>query len=448
MKNYAVILASGIGSRYDSALPKQFVKIAGKTILEHTIEIFEISDRIDYIIVIITPEYRQLAESILLKNSYTKIIKLLNGGETRKESSYIGISSIDEDEANVIIHDCARPFLTQKIINNCIQALKTYNSVDVAIPSADTIIQVNENNMIQHIPLRSNLRRGQTPQCFKLSIIRKAHELSKNDNSFTDDCGLVVKYNLGDVYVVEGDVENIKITYPSDIFMADRLFQIRSYIYPLEQQLENMKDKVVVIFVGTSGIGQCTADLASKYGAKVYIASTRTNCDITNYQSVEKFMQEVYEKTNRIDLVINSAGILRMGKLIDREIEDIQREIDVNYIGSINVAKASISYLKETKGSLQLYASSSYTRGRAMYSTYSSTKAGIVNLAQALAEELAIYKIKVNVINPERCATPMRFKAFGKEPDNSLLSPEKVAQASLKTFLSDLTGQIIDVRKA
>lgn len=281
MKNYAVILASGIGSRYDSALPKQFVKIAGKTILEHTIEIFEISDRIDYIIVIITPEYRQLAESILLKNSYTKIIKLLNGGETRKESSYIGISSIDEDEANVIIHDCARPFLTQKIINNCIQALKTYNSVDVAIPSADTIIQVNENNMIQHIPLRSNLRRGQTPQCFKLSIIRKAHELSKNDNSFTDDCGLVVKYNLGDVYVVEGDVENIKITYPSDIFMADRLFQIRSYIYPLEQQLENMKDKVVVIFVGTSGIGQCTADLASKYGAKVYIASTRTNCDIT-----------------------------------------------------------------------------------------------------------------------------------------------------------------------
>lgn len=112
------------------------------------------------------------------------------------------------------------------------------------------------------------------------------------------------------------------------------------------------------------------------------------------------------------------------------------------------MAKASISYLKETKGSLQLYASSSYTRGRAMYSTYSSTKAGIVNLAQALAEELAIYKIKVNVINPERCATPMRFKAFGKEPDNSLLSPEKVAQASLKTFLSDLTGQIIDVRKA
>ena len=127
--------------------------------------------------------------------------------------------------------------------------------------------------------------------------------------------------------------------------------------------------------------------------------------------------------------------------------EDIQKDINVNYLGSINVAKAVIPYLKETQGSLQLYASSSYTRGRAMYSTYSSTKAGIVNLAQALAEELACDNIRVNVINPERCATPMRLKAFGKEPEGSLLAPEKVAEASLKTFLSDLTGQVIDVRK-
>ncbi len=110
-------------------------------------------------------------------------------------------------------------------------------------------------------------------------------------------------------------------------------------------------------------------------------------------------------------------------------------------------SKASIPYLKETKGSLQLYASSSYTRGRALYSTYSSTKAGVVNLAQALAQELADDEIKVNVINPERCATPMRFNAFGKEPEESLLQPEKVALTSLKTLLSNLTGQVIDVRK-
>lgn len=447
LKNYGIILASGTGSRYGTNVPKQFVKIAGKTILEHTINIFEKALAIDKIFIVITPEYRTMAEEILLKNNFKKVSKLLNGGDTRKESSYIGISAVEDAEANVIIHDCARPFLTQKIISDCIDALKTYDAVDVAIPSADTIIKVDGNNVIQNIPSRASLRRGQTPQCFKLSIIKKAHELAQNDSNFTDDCGLIVKYNLGEVYVVNGDVDNIKVTYPSDIFLADSLFQIRSSAFPKEQNLENIKDKVIVIFGGTSGIGLCTASLAKEFKAKVFTTSASQGCDIRNYEAIEGFLEKIYTQTKRIDYVVNSAGILRMGKLSERAIEDIQEDIDINYTGSINVAKASIPYLKESKGSLQLYASSSYTRGRALYSTYSSTKAGIVNLAQALAEELVPDGIRVNVINPERCATPMRFKAFGKEPAGSLLAPEKVAEASLKTFLSDLTGQVIDVRK-
>ncbi len=446
-KNYAIILASGSGSRYGNELPKQFVKIAGKTILEHTIEIFENAPEIDNICVVITPEYRYVAENILLKNNYKKVVSLLNGGETRKDSSFIGISSIVEEDANVIIHDCARPFLSQRIIKDCVEALKNYDAIDVAIPTADTIIEVDEKNTIKNIPVRANLRRGQTPQCFKLSVIKKAHELSKNDKNFTDDCGLIVKYNLCDVYVVEGEIENIKITYPSDIYMADRLFQLKSSIYPQEENLANIEGKTIVVFGGTSGIGKCICDLASKYNAKVFGCGSSTGCDITSFDQVAEFLKDVYTKTGKIDYIINSAGVLRMGKLIDRDINDIQKDININYVGSINVAKAAIPYLKETKGCLLLYASSSYTRGRALYSTYSSTKAGIVNLTQALAEELAMDEIRVNVINPERTATPMRLKAFGAEQKGSLLEPEKVAEASIKTLLSDLTGQVIDVRR-
>lgn len=232
MKNYGIILASGIGSRYNSDIPKQFVEIAGKTILEHTIEIFEKSPEIDEIIVVITPEYRQVGENLILKNNYKKISKLLNGGETRKDSSSIAIQSICDEEANVIIHDCARPFLSQRIIKDCINALQNHKAVGVAIPSSDTIIEVKEN-VIESIPERKNLRRIQTPQCFKLSTIRKAHELSKDDNNFTDDCGLIVKYNLCDVFIVDGEETNIKITYPEDIYMADRLFQLRNAENPL-----------------------------------------------------------------------------------------------------------------------------------------------------------------------------------------------------------------------
>lgn len=446
LKNYGIILASGTGSRYNSDIPKQFIKIAGKTVLEHTVEIFENSDKIDEIILVITPDYRHIAENILLRNNFKKITKLLNGGATRKDSSYIAISSIEDEEANVLIHDCARPFLTEQIIDNCVKALDKYSAVDVAIPSADTIIKVKDG-IIDGIPDRASLMRGQTPQCFKLSLIKKAHEMSKGDNNFTDDCGLIVKYNLADVCVVAGSGENIKITYPEDIFMADRLFQIRSAIYPEKTSLDKIKDKVIVIFGGTSGIGKCIVDLAQQYGAKIYSASTRLGCDITKYEDVCKFLEKVYQENNKIDYIINSAGILKMGKLLDREIDDIRKDIEINYVGSINVAKASIPYLKETKGGLLLFASSSYTRGRALYSTYSSTKAGIVNLAQALAEELTSDNIKINVINPERTATPMRFKAFGQEPEGSLLQPEIVAEASLKTLLSDLTGQVIDVRR-
>lgn len=445
LNNYGIILASGTGSRYKSDLPKQFVKVAGKTILEHTIEIFETSPLIDKIILVITPEYRTLAEGILLKNNYKKIYSMLNGGETRKDSSSIAISSIIDTEANVIIHDCARPFLSQRIINDCIHALEKYEAIDVAIPSADTIIKVKDN-FIEEIPNRSSLMRGQTPQCFKLSLIKKAHELSKKDNNFTDDCGLIVKYNLSPVYVVEGEVENIKITYPSDIFLADKLFQIRT-ISPKAETLNELKDKVIVIFGGRSGIGECIAKEALQYQAKVYTCSTSTGCDITKYKDIENYLQRVYNENKKIDYIVNTAGILRIGKLIDRDIDDIKHDIFVNYIGSINVVRASIPYLQKTHGSILLFTSSSYTRGRALYSTYSSSKAGIVNLTQALAEELISEKININVINPERTATPMRFNAFGKEPEGSLLNPQKVADVSLKTLLSDITGQVIDVRK-
>ena len=446
LKNYGIILASGKGNRYGSDVPKQFVKIAGKTVFEHTIEIFEKCNEIDEIIVVITPEYRHFAEELITKNNFKKITKLLNGGETRKESSSIGINSIGDDEANVLIHDCARPFLSQRILNDCVKALEKYNAIDVAIPSADTIIKVKED-LIENIPERKYLKRGQTPQCFKLSTIKKAHELSKNDSSFTDDCGLIVKYNLADVYVVEGEGENIKITYPEDIYMADRLFQIRSAECPTEQNLEDIKDKVVVVFGGTSGIGECIVNLVKKFGGKAYASSTRTGCNIADYKSVCEYLKDVNSKEGKIDFVVNSAGILRMGKLLDRDIDDVKKDIEINYLGAINVSKASIPYLKKTQGGILQFTSSSYTRGRALYSTYSSTKAGIVNLVQALAEELAPDKIRVNVINPERCATPMRYKAFGKEPEESLLPPEKAAEASVKTLLSDLTGQVIDVRR-
>lgn len=444
---YGIILASGSGSRFGYELPKQFVKIAGKTVIEHTITVFEQSKYIDRIIVVITPEYRVLFENILLKNHFKKIYKVLNGGATRKESSSIAISAIPENDADVMIHDCARPFLSQNIITACYEALKTYDAIDVAIPSADTLIEIDDNKYIKNIPNRKYLQRGQTPQCFKLTLIRKAHELSKNDESFTDDCGIVVKHNLAKVYVVNGENKNFKITMPEDIFLADKLFQINSVSGSTPETYGTLKDKVLVVFGGSSGIGKFLVELGKKYGAKTFAFSRSNGTDISNYNNIAKNLTQVEREAGHIDYVVNTAGVLNIGKLLDKDLAEIKNEIMVNYIGAIYVCKAAIPYLSKTNGKILLFTSSSYTRGRALYSTYSSTKAAIVNLVQALAEELYSDGIKINCINPERTATSMRFNAFGKEPENSLLSPQIVANVCANILLSNITGQIIDVRR-
>jgi len=224
MKTIAIILASGSGKRFGDDLPKQFTKLAGKTMLEHSVEAFEGVNSIDSIILVVTPEYVDYVKEIVDKNNYKKVIKVIAGGAERKDSSYIGVNAVDENEANVLIHDCARPLISKRIIKDCISALSIHDAVAVGIPSTDTMIEVKDN-IIKSIPKRENLMRIQTPQCFKLSVIKKAHELSKNDKNFTDDCGLVVKHDLCDIYIVSGERSNIKITYPEDIYFAENFIK-------------------------------------------------------------------------------------------------------------------------------------------------------------------------------------------------------------------------------
>ena len=141
MKTYAIILASGTAQRFDTqgARLKQFAKVSGRTLLEHVVELFEHTEGVNEIIIVITPGYRETVENLLLGGNYHKVTRILEGGATRKESSHIGIFSTPDAEAQVIIHDCARPMLSQRISRDCLEALQQHDAVDVAIPSADTI---------------------------------------------------------------------------------------------------------------------------------------------------------------------------------------------------------------------------------------------------------------------------------------------------------------------
>lgn len=451
IRNIAVVLAGGVGSRMGYSTPKQFYKVAGKTVIEHTIDAFESHGGIDEIAVVMNETCIDRMEDIILRNKWQKLKKLLKGGAERYMSTLSAIESYDNEEVNLIFHDAVRPLVSRRIIDDVIAALADHEAVDVAVPATDTIIEVNDaGDTISSIPPRAFLRRGQTPQAFRLPVIKEAYRRALQDPAFvsTDDCGTVIKYMPEvPIYVVPGEESNMKLTYKEDSYLLDKLFQLKGTTVHGNADFSQLKGKVIVVFGGNSGIGEEIVKMATESGAKVYSFSrSTTGTDIADADSVRKSIQDVADKEDQIDYVVNSAAILMKEPLMTMNPEAIKAIINTNYWGMVNVAMASYEWLKKSNGQLLLFTSSSYTRGRAFYSLYSSTKAAAVNFAQALAQEWDSDGIRINVINPERTKTPMRVKNFGIEPDNTLLKADEVAKMSLCTLLSDFTGQVVDVK--
>lgn len=454
MRTIGVILAGGVGARLGLNIPKQMVKIAGKTILEHTVTAFNQSPDIDELIVMITPGWSEEVAT-LLGNKYDKLTRILEGGNTRNETTSRVLAALGNDESKVVLHDAVRPLVDSRIIKDCVDALDNFDAVDVVIPSADTIVTVDEDEIITSIPNRDQLRRGQTPQAFKSSVLKEAYAIALQDPNFTatDDCGVVLKY-LPNVPIktVLGTEQNLKVTHPVDLFIADKLFQLASTTAPHSDSVEErnalLADKTIIVLGGSYGIGAEISQLAESSGANVVAhGRSTTGLHVQDPQAIEKAFRETYEKYGAIDAVVLTAGVLRVGKLANASEEMIAEAVGVNYLAPIHVAKAAYPYLQKSKGHLLYFTSSSYTRGRENYSLYSSTKSAVVNLTQALSEEWAEDDIKVNVVNPERTATPMRTQAFGEEAPGSLLSAIAVAETSLDVITSDATGLVVDVRR-
>ena len=148
-KNIAIILAGGSGSRFGRDLPKQFLKVAGKKVIEHTIDVFEHNELVDEIAVVTRPEFISDIEQMVVNNHYVKVRKILQGGKERYHSSLSAINAYTNDDDNLIFHDAVRPLVNDRIIDDCVKALEKYDAIDVAISVADTIIQVDEKDCIQ-----------------------------------------------------------------------------------------------------------------------------------------------------------------------------------------------------------------------------------------------------------------------------------------------------------
>lgn len=229
MRTVAVVLAGGWGERFGKDVPKQLLPLAGRAMIEHSVAAFEQAPGVDAILVVITPGHAGTAAELLTAGGYRKVIKVIEGGSTRPESTQRAIAELGEEECNVLFHDAARPLVDQEVIAGCLAALAESRAVGVAVPSSDTIAVVSDG-LMTGMPHRESLVRCQTPQGFRLSVIRRAHELAADDPAggqlATDDCGVVLRYlpEVG-VRVVPGSERNIKITYPRDLDIAESFFR-------------------------------------------------------------------------------------------------------------------------------------------------------------------------------------------------------------------------------
>ncbi|MCR5736416.1 MAG: 2-C-methyl-D-erythritol 4-phosphate cytidylyltransferase [Eubacterium sp.] len=216
----AIVLAAGTGSRMQSKQKKQFMEVKGKPILWYSLFQFEQSLVDEVILVTGEEDIPYCKKEIVERYGFKKVKDVIAGGKERYHSVYNGLQKAAGEY--VLIHDGARPMITEKIIEDTIQGIKQYRACVVGVPVKDTIKQVSEGKVV-HTPDRNSLWITQTPQGFETALIKQAYEqmMQEDQIAVTDDAMVVEQYGGQSVYFVEGDYKNMKVTTPEDILLAE-----------------------------------------------------------------------------------------------------------------------------------------------------------------------------------------------------------------------------------
>lgn len=433
---------SGSGERFGSSQPKQFHNLSGKRVYLHTLDRFLTSGLFDEILLVSHPDWISTIQEDLKAYS-DHPIRIVTGGKSRQESSFLGLQACGEQTQIVVIHDAVRPFVSQETLRENVEAANKWGAADTCIPSTDTIVHSKNLNDITSIPKRSEHFRGQTPQSFAYPLILSAHQKTTKETS-TDDCTLVLEQGHS-VHIVWGDESNMKITTELDLTLAEQLF-FREKQQPTTKPSISLRGETLVVAGGTGGIGEALVSALIAEGAKPLILA-RTGgdyqADLSSFAETKRIFQEIYLDHGPIFGLINCVGRFQVKDLHHMTPEEISQIIQTNLTG---VIAACQNVKVKPGGHIINFASSSYSRGRQGYCVYSATKAAIVNFTQGFALERP--ELAINAIAPQRTNTPMRRAHFPDEEPTTLLSPNEIAHETLSLLKQEgITGSVIEVRR-
>ena len=223
----AIVLAAGSGKRMEQEIPKQYMKLGDAPLMVHCLRTFQESKVTQIVLVVAPGDVEKCRKEIIERYRITKCVAIVEGGEERYNSVYAGLQAIND--GYVLIHDCARAFVSVDIIHRCMSAVALYESCVVGMPSKDTVKLTDDKRKVLDTPDRSNVWIVQTPQCFEYNLIRGAYDkvIASADTSITDDAMIVELATDHDVHMIQGSYTNIKVTTPEDIAFGEAILRSR-----------------------------------------------------------------------------------------------------------------------------------------------------------------------------------------------------------------------------
>lgn len=221
----AIVLAAGSGKRMEQEIPKQYMRMGDAPLMVHCLRTFQESKVTQIVLVVAPGDVEKCQKEIIERYRITKCIAIVEGGEERYNSVYAGLKAIDD--GYVLIHDCARAFVSIDIIHRCMSAVTLYESCVVGMPTKDTVKLTDDHRKVLDTPDRSNVWIVQTPQCFEYNLIRGAYDkiIASADTSITDDAMIVERATDHDVHMIPGSYSNIKVTTPEDIAFGEAILR-------------------------------------------------------------------------------------------------------------------------------------------------------------------------------------------------------------------------------
>ncbi|MBN1300940.1 MAG: 2-C-methyl-D-erythritol 4-phosphate cytidylyltransferase [Melioribacteraceae bacterium] len=224
MKIHAIIPSGGSGTRTSHQIPKQYLEFGGKEMIAFTIEVFQKCNLIDDIIIVAKPEYFNLIEQIKSKYSFSKILRIVEGGNERQHSVFNGLKSISADSKDlIVVHDAARPLLTVKLLERAVKSAKIYDNVVVALKARDTLIKGSDT--VDSYLDRTDIFYAQTPQIFRYDILMESMRKAESERFLGTDESMLVQKAFYQVKIVEGSPLNFKVTSDEDIKIFKSLIE-------------------------------------------------------------------------------------------------------------------------------------------------------------------------------------------------------------------------------